>query len=197
MTEGKNKEQKVESVDNGVEEEFAAEAEVDIEAETEQNLKKDYEALLEEVELYKDKLLRMGADFENYKKRMEREQSMRMKYAGEPVLKEMLFAIDNLERAIDQGTAEGADAEQHLKAMLEGVELTHKRLLADLEKFEVTAIESIGQPFDPNVHEAMTMEANDDVPANYVITEFEKGYYYKDRLLRAARVIVSSGPSKE
>ena len=196
MTEGKNKEQKVESVDNGVEEEFAAEAEVDIEAETEQNLKKDYEALLEEVELYKDKLLRMGADFENYKKRMEREQSMRMKYAGEPVLKEMLYAIDNLERAIDQGTAEGANAEQHLKAMLEGVELTHKRLLADLEKFEVTAIESIGQLFDPNVHEAMTMEASDDVPANHVITEFEKGYYYKDRLLRAAKVIVSSGPAK-
>ncbi len=196
MTEGKNKEQKVESVDNGVEEEFAAEAEVDIEAETEQNLKKDYEALLEEVELYKDKLLRMGADFENCKKRMEREQSMRMKYAGEPVLKEMLYAIDNLERAIDQGTAEGANAEQHLKAMLEGVELTHKRLLADLEKFEVTAIESIGQLFDPNVHEAMTMEASDDVPANHVITEFEKGYYYKDRLLRAAKVIVSSGPAK-
>ncbi len=196
MTEGKNKEQKVESVDNGVEEEFAAEAEVDIEAETEQNLKKDYEALLEEVELYKDKLLRMGADFDNCKKRMEREQSMRMKYAGEPVLKEMLYAIDNLERAIDQGTAEGANAEQHLKAMLEGVELTHKRLLADLEKFEVTAIESIGQLFDPNVHEAMTMEASDDVPANHVITEFEKGYYYKDRLLRAAKVIVSSGPAK-
>ena len=196
MTEGKNKEQKVESVDNGVEEEFAAEAEVDIEAETEQNLKKDYEALLEEVELYKDKLLRMGADFDNCKKRMEREQSMRMKYAGEPVLKEMLYAIDNLERAIDQGTAEGANAEQHLKAMLEGVELTHKRLLADLEKFEVTAIESIGQLFDPNVHEAMTMEASDDVPANHVITEFEKGYYYKDRLLRAAKVIVSSGPGK-
>jgi len=196
VTEGKNKEQKVESVDNGVEEEFAAEAEVDIEAETEQNLKKDYEALLEEVELYKDKLLRMGADFDNCKKRMEREQSMRMKYAGEPVLKEMLYAIDNLERAIDQGTAEGANAEQHLKAMLEGVELTHKRLLADLEKFEVTAIESIGQLFDPNVHEAMTMEASDDVPANHVITEFEKGYYYKDRLLRAAKVIVSSGPGK-
>jgi len=196
VTEGKNKEQKVESVDNGVEEEFAAEAEVDIEAETEQNLKKDYEALLEEVELYKDKLLRMGADFDNCKKRMEREQSMRMKYAGEPVLKEMLYAIDNLERAIDQGTAEGANAEQHLKAMLEGVELTHKRLLADLEKFEVTAIESIGQLFDPNVHEAMTMEASDDVPANHVITEFEKGYYYKDRLLRAAKVIVSSGPAK-
>lgn len=196
MTEGKNKEEKVESVDNGVEEELSSEAEVDIEAENEQNLKKDYQALLEEVELYKDKLLRMGADFENYKKRMEREQSMRMKYAGEPVLKEMLYAIDNLERAIDQGTAEGADAEQHLKAMLEGVELTHKRLVADLEKFEVTSIESIGQQFDPNVHEAMTMEASDEVPANHVITEFEKGYYYKDRLLRAAKVIVSSGPAK-
>ncbi len=198
MTEGNNKEEMVDQTENGVDEQETVEkTENDIEAENEQNLKNDFAALQEEVDQYKDKLLRLSADFDNYKKRMAREQAMRMKYAGEPVLKEMLYAIDNLERAIAQGTSEGADAEQHLTSMLQGVELTHKRLVADLEKFEVTAIESIGQPFDPNVHEAMSMDASDTVPANHIITEFEKGYYYKDRLLRAARVIVSSGPSEE
>jgi len=177
-------------------EEKAVEADGDFEAENLQNLKEDYQALQEEVNSYKDKLLRLAADYENYKKRMEREQANRLKYAGEPVLKEMLYAIDNLERAIAQGTCEGLDSEQHLSALLEGVQLTHKRLLADLEKFEVKAIDSIGQPFDPNVQEAMTMEASDSVPANHVVSEFEKGYYYKDRLLRAARVVVSSGPGK-
>ena len=193
MSEEKKKEEIQDERENSVEE-AAAGPENDIEAESEQNLKEDYAALLQEVEDYKDKLLRLGADFENYKKRMEREQAAKMKYAGEPVLKEMLHVIDNLERAMAQGATEGSDTEHYLTSLLEGVELTHKRLLASLEKFEVKPIESTGQPFDPNIQEAMTMEASDTVPANHVISEFEKGYYYKDRLLRAAKVIVSSGP---
>ena len=88
---------------------------------------------------------------------------------------------------------DGAEAEQNLKALLEGVELTLKSLRATLEKFEVKPIESVGQPFDPNIQEALSMEASETIPANHVVNEFEKGYHYKDRLLRAARVIVSSG----
>ncbi len=193
MSEGKKMEEMLDEQIDSVEEEVATETEGEIQAENEQNLKEDYAALLQEIDGYKDKMLRLGADFENYKKRIEREQATRMKYVGEPFLKEMLYAIDNLERAMEQGTVEGSDSEQHLSALLEGVQLTHKRLLGDLEKFEVKSIEGVGQPFDPNIQEAMTMEESDTIPTNHVISEFEKGYYYKDRLLRAAKVIVSSG----
>jgi molecular chaperone GrpE len=144
----------------------------------------------------KDKLLRLAADFENFKKRMERERAMMMKYAGEPVFREILPVVDNLERALNHGLGEGGDAEKNLNALFEGVQLTLKSLQSSLEKFEVKPVESVGLPFDPNHQDAMTMEPSATVPASHVISEFEKGYYYKDRLLRAAKVIVSSGKAE-
>lgn len=145
----------------------------------------------------KDKMMRVAAEFDNYKKRMMREKTMAMKYAGEPIFREVLATVDNLERAMAQGEAEGVDPEQGLAALLEGVQLTLKSLVTTLSKFEVQPLDSVGEPFDPTNHEALTMEASDTVPANHVLTEFEKGYQYKDRLLRAAKVIVSSGDSKD
>lgn len=150
------------------------------------------EALDESAEL-QDQVLRVAAEFENYKKRMERERSAMLKYAGENIFRELLPVVDNLERAVDQGIVDGVDSEKNLAALLEGVQLTLKSLSGTLEKFEVKPIDSIGKPFDPNIQEALTMEASENVPVNHVVSEFEKGYHYKDRLLRAARVIVSSG----
>jgi molecular chaperone GrpE len=124
---------------------------------------------------------------------MERERAAMLKYSGEPIFRELLPVVDNLERAVDQGIVDGVEAEQNLNALLEGVELTLKSLQTTLEKFEVKPIDTIGQPFDPTVQEALSMEASESIPSNHVVSEFEKGYYYKDRLLRAARVIVSSG----
>lgn len=140
-----------------------------------------------------DQILRLAAEFENSKKRMERERAAMLKYSGEQTFRELLPVVDNLERAIDQATLASGDPEPSLSALLEGVQLTLKSLLTTLEKFEVTPIETVGQPFDPNTQEAMVMEPSQEVPANHVVNEFEKGYFYKDRLLRAARVIVSSG----
>ena len=150
-------------------------------------------AAQDEIAGFRDKMLRAAADFDNYKKRMERDRNAAMKYAGESVLREILPVVDNLERALAQGVVAGVDAEKNLAALLEGVQLTLKSLLAALEKFEVKPVASVGQPFDPNVQEALVMEASDVVPASHVVAEFEKGYYYKDRLLRVAKVIVSSG----
>lgn len=150
-------------------------------------------AAQEEIAGFRDKMLRAAADFDNYKKRMERDRNAAMKYAGESVLREILPVVDNLERALAQGVVAGVDAEKNLAALLEGVQLTLKSLLAALEKFEVKPVASVGQPFDPNVQEALAMEASDVVPASHVLAEFEKGYSYKDRLLRVAKVIVSSG----
>ena len=153
----------------------------------------ELEALQEELGEQKDQVMRIAAEFENYKKRMMREKSNALKYAGEPILREILPVVDNLERAVAQGETGDADTEQALASLLEGVQLTLKSLLASLEKFEVTSISSVGEPFDPVNQEALTMEASDSIPVNHVINEFEKGYLYKDRLLRAAKVIVSSG----
>ena len=174
----------------------AGEAAADAAAE-ETSPEEQLQAAQDEAADLKDRMLRLAADYENYKKRNERERATAMKYAGEHILKEFLPVVDNLERAIGQGVVEGADAEKNLAGLLEGVELTLKSLVASLEKFEVIPIESVGMPFDPNKQEALTMEQSDDVPANHVLLEFEKGYQYKDRLLRAAKVVVSSGKAED
>lgn len=150
-------------------------------------------ALRKEADGYKDQLLRLAAEFENYKKRMERERESLLKYAGENILRELLASVDNLDRALEQGTCESEDLQKQLCSLLEGVELTRKGLLSGLEKFGVVPVESVGQPFDPNVQEALTMEASAEVPVNHVLREFVKGYRFKDRLLRAAKVVVSAG----
>ena len=170
----------------------AAEAEAEEAAETEAA----QPDAAEELARVKDQLMRLAAEFENYKKRMKNEQDKLAKYAGEGILRDLLPTVDNLERALSQGQgAEGqGDAESRLKGLLEGVELTHKSLLATLERFGATPVESLGQPFNPNEQEAMSMEASAEAPANQVIREFAKGYRFKDRMLRPAMVVVSSGP---
>jgi molecular chaperone GrpE len=162
-------------------------------ADAERDLEKELADAQQEIADLLDRMLRAAAENENFKKRMERERMASLKYAGETIFREMLPVVDNLERAVEQGVVEGAPAEQNLAALLEGVQLTLKLVVSTLEKFEVKKIESVGKPFDPKDQEAMTMAASDSIPANHVVTEFEKGYYYKDRLLRAAKVVVSSG----
>lgn len=158
-----------------------------------EKLEHDIDALRLEAEENRDRLLRLAAEFENYKKRMTRERETLLKYAGENILRELLTTVDNLDRAIEQATADSDNDRQQLDAMLEGVELTRKGLLATLEKFDVTPIDSVGKKFDPNVQEAMAMESSAEVGANHVLREFVKGYRFKDRLLRPAKVVVSSG----
>lgn len=177
--------QEVESPSESVEEEEAA-----------QTPEEELEAARKEVTELRDQLLRTVAESENFKKRMERERQIALKYSGEQIFREILPVVDNLERAIDHAV-NSSDSENHLDGLLEGVQLTLKSLLSTLEKFEVKPVEAVGKPFDPNHQEALTMEPSETVPANSVVTEFEKGYYYKDRLLRAAKVVVSSGAPKE
>lgn len=171
-----------------------------VEAEPEEaarDLEKELAAALEESADLRDRMLRLAAESDNFKKRIERERSMALKYAGEQIFREFLPVVDNLERAIAHcDEVRNGDAEKTLTGLLEGVQLTLKSLRGTLEKFEVKAVSSVGEPFDPNHQEALTMEASETIPANHVVSEYERGYYYKDRLLRAAKVIVSSGPAK-
>ena len=161
--------------------------------EQERDIEKELADAQKEIADLRDRMLRAAAENENFKKRVERDRLASLKYAGETIFREILPVVDNLERAIDQGVVEGVDAEKNLVSLLEGVQLTLKSVVATLAKFEVKIIESVGKPFDPKHQEALTMAESDSVPANHVVTEFEKGYYYKDKLLRPAKVVVSSG----
>jgi molecular chaperone GrpE len=154
------------------------------------------ETLLQELDEAREKMLRVAADADNFKKRMERDKDKILKYAGENILRELLNTVDNLDRALEQGSVEGGDPMQKLEALLSGVDLTRKGLASMLERFEVTPLDAVGKPFNPDEMDALTMEASDEVPANHVLQEFAKGFKFKDRVLRHAQVVVSSGPKK-
>ena len=156
----------------------------------------DVDTLQRQLGETRDQLMRMAAEFDNYKKRMERERAKLLKYAGENILRELLTTLDNLDRALEQGGAVADDETNKLESMLQGLELTRKGLVATLERFGVEPLNSVGFTFNPDEHDALTMEASDEMPANHVLREFAKGYRFKDRVLRHAQVVVSSGPGK-
>lgn len=155
------------------------------------------ESLTQELEETRTKMLRIAADAENFKKRMERDKAKLLKYAGENILRELLSTVDNLDRALEQGGVEGGEPAQKLEALLAGVELTQKGLHTMLERFDVTPLDALGKPFNPDEMDALTMEASEEVPNNHVVTEFAKGYTFKDRVLRHAQVVVSSGSAEK
>ena len=124
---------------------------------------------------------------ENYKKRSTKELEDFRKFANESLIHDLLSVIDNLERAI-QAAKEDQDNQQSL---LEGVELTLKEINLILEKYGVSPIESLEQPFDPNFHQAIMQEETEAFDENTVIKEMQKGYLLRDRLLRPAMVVVA------
>ena len=147
-----------------------------------------FEAKEEEVKETYDRLLRVSADFENYKKRSTREMEEFRKYANQSLLKEMLSVVDNLELAINSSN----DREKADKTLNAGLNLTLNEILRVFEKFDVKPIEAQGTTFDPAYHEAVMREETDDYPENTVISEFQKGYLIHDRLLRPAMVVVAA-----
>ena len=145
----------------------------------------------ERAALY-DKLMRRQAEFENYRKRVERERGELYQHGRDDVLLQFLPVVDNFERALSSLESSEGDAE----ALRHGVELIHKQFKDALSKFGLEAVEAVGQTFDPHVHEAVTTEATDKHKENTVIQEFQRGYRIGDRLLRPAKVKVASSPEK-
>ncbi len=145
------------------------------------------EAKEEEAKETYDRLLRVSADFENYKKRSAREMEDFRKYANQSLLKEMLSVVDNLELAINSSN----DKKKADKHLIEGLNLTLNEILRVFEKFNVKPIEAQGKAFDPAFHEAVMREETTDFPENTVVSEFQKGYLIHDRLLRPAMVVVA------
>jgi len=150
-------------------------------------LESKLESKAQEAQETYDRLLRVSADFENYKKRSTREMEEFRKYANQSLLKEMLSVIDNLELAINSSK----DEQEADKNLIEGLNLTLNEILRVLEKFDVKPIEAQGQTFDPAFHEAVMREETDVFPEKTVVSEFQKGYLIHDRLLRPAMVVVA------
>jgi molecular chaperone GrpE len=144
--------------------------------------------LAAELEGSRERYLRLHADFENFRRRAARERLEAEQYGHQNLVKDLLTAVDNLERAIGHARRSGGG---DLENLLQGVELVRKDLSAALAKHGVTAIEAVGRPFDPARHEAMAQAPDDSVAPNTVVEELQRGYLLRDRLLRPARVIVS------
>ena len=130
------------------------------------------------------------ADMENFRKRTRQNTQEQLRYASLPVMNDVLEAADNLQRAV--GSAE-SDADSG--SLLEGVKMVAQQISSILEKHGCQKIETVGQPFDPNCHEAVQMQASDEFPANTVMLEVRTGFKLHDRVIRTAQVFVSTGPA--
>jgi molecular chaperone GrpE len=133
-----------------------------------------------------DRFLRTSADFENYKKRVSKEKADLIRYGNEELIKELLPVIDNLERALEHTSSEGAQ-----EGIADGVEMTLQQFLGTLQRFGVTPVAAEGEPFDPTKHEAVMEQATGDYVPGHVVAELQKGYLLNDRLVRPAKVVVA------
>lgn len=151
------------------------------------------DALKEALAAEKDRVLRVSAEFENFKKRKQKEIDDFRKFANESLFRQLLNVVDNLERAIASAEDDGIDP----KDLAEGVKLTHKEILKMFETFNVRPIAAESKPFDPNFHQAVTQMESEAHPENTVISELQKGYLLHDRLLRPSMVVVSKKTETE
>ena len=145
-----------------------------------------------QLEELKEALLRSQADLQNNRRRADRDIENAHKYAVEKFVKDLLAVLDSMDRALELATTtDGFDV-----AMLEGTQMTHKLLLDTISKHGVEPIDPIGEPFDPQQHQAMSMVESVDQEPNTVIAVMQKGYKLEGRVIRAAMVVVSKTKAK-
>ena len=142
-----------------------------------------------EIDALKDQLLRTVAESENIRRRASRDIENAHKYANERLLEDLLPVLDSLEKAMEL-----PDQSDNAKAVLEGIEISLRMFRETLEKGGVTIVDPVGEPFDPSKHEALAMVPNEEVEPNTVVEVVQKGYLLNERVVRAARVVVSASP---
>lgn len=142
----------------------------------------------EEIKALQDRFLRLGAEFENFKKRAERDRQVLVRFSNESLLRDLLPVIDHLEQALLAANV-GVD-----DAIVAGVKMVLKQFEDVLGRHGVKSFHALGEPFDPSKHEAMAEQEDATVPVGQVIQEFQKGYLLHDRLVRPARVVVAKNP---
>jgi molecular chaperone GrpE len=171
-----------------VDEKLQAEDELDQSELAEEQAETQIEELQQKLSTLGEQLLREQAEMQNVRRRAQRDIESAHKYALEKFASELLSVVDNLERAI-----EAIDAEDEAqKAVAEGLELTLKTFIEVLGKYNVEAVDPEGQPFDADLHQAVSTVPNNDVEPNTVINVFQKGYTLNGRLIRPAMVVVST-----
>ena len=157
---------------------------------------KDLEAKLAAAEKEKkdnwDRYLRSAADIENMRKRQKRELEDAKFDTKNKVLKEMLPVVDNLERAIEHA---GGGDDPVLKAIVDGVQLVLRQFMTAFERLDIAIVDAMGQPFDPNIHEAISQQESDE-PAGTIVQVLQRGYRTGDRLLRPALVVVAKAKAQ-
>lgn len=161
--------------------------EVDADAQAVEN---EFDLLQSELNDLKDKYARVHADFDNIKKRLEREKYTAVEYANEKFAKDMIPVLDSLEGALNSVNSD-ADKAELFDKLKEGIELTHKQFLTSLQKHGVEMV-SHDEPFDPNIHNAVQSVDSQDVQSGQIVQTFQTGYKYKNRPLREAMVIVAN-----
>lgn len=160
------------------------------------SLEAQLEQALAEVEKFKDAALRAEAEMQNVRRRAERDVEGAHKYGLERFIANLLPVVDSLEKAVESAEQAGGDKPSATeKAIIEGVGLCQKMLLDVLAKEGVTRVDPEGEPFDPNLHQAMSIVENPDVEPNSVVHVVQKGYRLNERLVRPAMVMVSKAPS--
>jgi molecular chaperone GrpE len=156
-----------------------------------EDARKQIDALTQERTTLYDQLLRRQAEFDNFRKRVDRDRTETYHRSRAEFLLELLPVVDNFERALASAKSEGG-----AESLQRGVELIHKQLKDALMKLGLQEIETVGQSFDPHLHEAITIEPTDAHQENTVIEEFQRGYKLGDRLLRPAKVKVAASPER-
>lgn len=175
--------EKEKTLEEEIIEEVADEQETEEISET---LEKRAERLEGEVNTWKTDYYKVFADMDNLKRRMQTEHSNAMKFMMQSFVEELLPIVDNLERALNV-----VEPSEDVKSFLKGYEMIYQQFLNVLEKNGVKVIETKGQAFDPNFHQAVMSEANENFESNMIIEELQKGYTLKDRVVRASLVKVS------
>ena len=141
----------------------------------------------EQIAELQDKVTRQMAEFDNFRKRSEKEKAAMYSMGARDVLEKMLEVLDNFERGFDAVEEDDQD-----DAFVQGMQMVYKQMLEALEKLGVKPIEAVGQPFDPNYHNAVMHEDNEEAGENEVVAEFQKGYMYHDDVIRHSMVKVAN-----
>lgn len=170
----------------------AVEAELSVEQQKISELELALAAAQGTVADQKDSVIRAKAEVDNIRRRAAQDVEKARKFALEKFSAEMLVTVDNLERALQNIDKE----DEAMQSVIEGLELTYKGLISSLEKFDIKAIDPQDQPFDPNLHQAMSMQEVPGVPANTVIAVMQKGYELSGRVIRPAMVMVSKASAE-
>jgi len=155
-------------------------------------LKERLEKSEEEYKELEDRLLRLAAEFDNYKKRTAKEFQSIIKNANEELISELVETLDNFQRALESAKNSG-----DIESFHKGVELIYEQFRDILEKEGLKEIKAKGEPFDPHLHEAVMQQESDELPEGMVMEEISKGYILNDKVIRHSKVMVSKGKTKE